>query len=108
MSQLEAATVVSPLELVTTQPGAIVSRTLCKTAGGNLSLFAFDQGQALSEHTAPFDAVVQVVSGEAQVSIGGTWHSVATGQLVRMPAGVPHALRADQAFVMLLAMFKQG
>lgn len=108
MNRLEPATVVSPLDLVTVQPEAIVSRTLCKSAGGNQSLFAFDQGQALSEHTAPFDAVVHVLSGEAQVSIGGTWHSVPAGHLILMPAGIPHALRADQPFTMLLSMFKQG
>jgi quercetin dioxygenase-like cupin family protein len=108
MNMLEPATVVAPLELVKTQEGAIVSRTLCKSGGGNVSLFAFDKGQGLSEHTAPFDAIVNVLEGEAQVSIGGEWHTVAAGQLVLMPAGVPHALRADHAFTMLLTMLKQG
>ena len=108
MSQLESATVVTLSELVSIQEGAIVSRTLCKTGGGNQSLFAFAAGQGLSEHTAPFDALVQVLEGEAQVSINGQEMSVGAGQLVLMPANVPHALKAEQSFVMLLTMLKKG
>ncbi|MCA9782364.1 MAG: cupin domain-containing protein [Candidatus Cloacimonetes bacterium] len=108
MSQLEQASVVTLSDLVSIQEGSIVSRTLCKAAGGNQSLFAFAAGQGLSEHTAPFDATVQVIQGEALVTIDGKEMTVAAGQLVLMPANVPHALKAEQSFVMLLTMLKQG
>ena len=94
--------------LITPSEGAIVSRTLCKTGGGNQSLFAFAAGQGLSEHTAPFDALVQVLQGQALVTIDGMELELSAGQLVLMPANVPHALKAEQSFVMLLTMLKQG
>ncbi len=94
-------------ELVSVQKGAIVSRTLCKTKGGSVTAFAFDAGQALSEHTAPFDALVQVTSGAAEISLDGQWSTVSEGQLFLMPAGIPHAVRADVAFTMLLTMLRE-
>lgn len=86
--------------------GAIVSKTLIDKKAGTLTLFAFDAGQGLSEHTAPFDAVVQVLDGEAELTIGGALVRAAAGQLVIMPAHVPHALRAVQRFKMLLTMIR--
>ena len=95
-------------EAVQYQPGAIVSRTLLKGATGTLTLFAFDEGQDLSEHTAPFDALVQVLDGTATLTIGGKTVTVRTGELVLMPANVPHAVHAETRFKMLLTMFRAG
>ena len=85
---------------------SIVSRTLAENAGGTLTLFAFDSGEGLSEHTAPFDAVVQVLDGEAELTIGGKTVTARAGQLVIMPANIPHALKATQRFKMLLTMLR--
>lgn len=88
-------------------PGAIVSRTLAKARGGTLTLFAFDAGQELSEHTAPFDAFVQVLDGRVELTIGGEKVLASAGETVRMPAHVPHAVRAIEPFKMLLAMVRE-
>ncbi len=87
-------------------PGSVVSRTLLKTETGTLTLFAFDTGQELSEHTAPFNAVVQVLDGTANLTIGGKPVAVETGEVVLMPANIPHAVRAGTRFKMLLTMFR--
>lgn len=89
-------------------PDSIVSRTLAKTKGGTLTFFAFDAGQELSEHSAPFDAYVYVVDGKAELIIGGTSVPASAGQLVLMPANVPHAVRAVERFKMLLTMLRDG
>ncbi len=93
-------------KLVETQRASVVSRTLVKKATGTITLFAFDTGQALSEHTAPFEALVQVLEGEAEISIGGTPHRVAEGGAILLPAGIPHALNAVKPFKMLLTMIR--
>ncbi|ABA88245.1 cupin superfamily barrel domain protein [Syntrophotalea carbinolica DSM 2380] len=93
-------------DLVTTQPGAIVSRTLTQTPVGTLTLFAFAEGQALSEHSAPFDAFVQVLAGRAEITIGGEVVSAKAGDLVVMPADIPHAVNAATDMKMLLTMFR--
>ena len=87
-------------------PGAIVSRTLVRAKGGSLTLFAFDAGQELSEHTAPFDAFVQVLDGAVELTIGGEKVVARSGETVLMPAGVPHAVRAQERFKMLLSMVR--
>jgi len=87
-------------------PGAVVSRTLHKGPTGTLTLFAFDAGQELSEHTAPFDAWVQVIEGAADLTIGGETVRAEAGQIVKMPAGIPHAVKAPAPFKMLLTMFR--
>ena len=92
--------------LVDYQPGAVVSRVLVKNPGGTVTAFAFDEGEGLSEHTAPFDALVQVTEGEAAISIAGADHRVCAGELIVLPANVPHALRATTRFKMLLTMIK--
>ena len=86
--------------------GAVVSKTLLKKETGNITLFAFDAGQGLSEHTAPVDAVVQILDGEADITIGGQTQTVDAGQMLIMPANVPHALHARQKFKMLLVMIR--
>lgn len=93
-------------DLVQSQPGAVVSRTLIDKKVGTITLFAFDDGQGLSEHTAPYDAFVQIVEGLADITIAGTDHRVSAGQMIIMPANQPHALRAVGPFKMLLVMIR--
>jgi len=93
-------------ELVNYQEGSIVSRVLVGREAGTITLFAFDEEQALSEHTAPFDALVQMVEGEMEISIDRKPLSVKTGNVVLMPANHPHALRAVSKSKMLLTMIR--
>lgn len=93
-------------EAIAYAEGAIVSRTLIDRKAGTLTLFAFDVGQGLSEHTAPYDATVQVLDGEGELTIGGEKVVARAGELVIMPAHVPHAVRARQRFKMLLIMIR--
>jgi quercetin dioxygenase-like cupin family protein len=88
------------------QPGGIVSRILLKQATGSITAFAFDAGQELSEHTCPFDALLQVVDGEARVTIDRVTYTVEQGQMIRLPATVPHAVAAPRQFKMLLTMLR--
>lgn len=94
-------------ELVNYAPGAIVSRTVAKLKGGMLTLFAFDQGQSLSEHTSPFDAYVQMLDGTMELTIGGKPVTVKAGETVLMPAQVPHGLVAKEKAKMLLIMLRE-
>ena len=93
-------------ESVDYSAGAIVSKTVIKKDTGNISLFAFDRGEALSEHTAPFDAVIQVVDGRGEIIIGGKSYFLETGDNIIMPANIPHAVRAVERFKMVLTMIK--
>jgi quercetin dioxygenase-like cupin family protein len=93
-------------ELVQYGEGAVVSRTLIKRPTGTLTLFAFDAGQELSEHTAPFDAVVQILDGAAELIIGGETVAAKSGDTVIMPANIPHAVKAREKFKMLLTMIR--
>ena len=95
------------LEVVAYQPKAVVSRELVRSPGGTVSLFAFDQGEGLSEHTAPFDALVLVLEGVAEITIGGTPHRLGKDDFILMPAGVPHGLRAVERFKMMLTMIRE-
>ena len=88
------------------QKDSIVSRTLIDKNTGTVTFFAFDKGQGLSEHTAPFDALVYLLDGEAEIVISGTHHMVKTGEMILMPANKPHAVQAIQKFKMLLTMIK--
>ena len=94
-------------KLVAYQEGGVVSRTLVKKNGGTVTVFAFDQGQALSEHTAPFDAIVQVLDGDVELVIGGKKVPATAGQTVLLPAGIPHAVNATSKFKMLLIMVRE-
>jgi len=93
-------------EAVEYQKDAVVSKTILKKETGNISLFAFDKGQGLSEHTAPFDALVQIIDGEADVTISGDVHQVRKGEVIVLPANKPHALSAVTPFKMMLVMIK--
>jgi quercetin dioxygenase-like cupin family protein len=100
------ATAINLEGLADYQEGAVVSRTIIKKQTGTVTLFAFDEGQELSEHTAPFDALVLILDGEAEVIISGTSHTVKRGEFLIMPADDPHALKAVKRFKMLLVMVK--
>ena len=88
------------------QDGAVVSRTVIDKPVGTITAFAFDAGEGLSEHTAPYDAFVQVLDGEAEVNIEGVAHNVSAGEIIIMPATKPHSLRAVNRFKMLLVMIR--
>ncbi len=93
-------------ELVEYQEGSIVSRTLIDKGAGTVTVFAFDERQGLSEHTAPFDAMVHVLDGEVEITIAGKLHCVREGEMIIMPANEPHALKATSKFKMVLTMIK--
>ena len=92
--------------LVAYQPGTVVSRTLVRKPAGTVTAFAFDAGEGLSEHTAPFDALALNLEGEADISVAGAPHRLGAGQLLKLPAGQPHAVKAITPFKMLLIMIK--
>lgn len=106
MAQLEKGQVFVPAAAVEYADGSVVSREILRSDAGTLTLFAFDAGQGLSEHTAPFDATVTILDGEAQITLGGVAHTVKAGEMLIMPAGVPHALSAPVRFKMLLTMIR--
>lgn len=85
---------------------SVVSKTLLKKDIGNITLFSFDSGQGLSEHTAPFDAVVYILDGKAEITIGEKTQTVNSGEMLIMPANIPHALHAEEKFKMLLVMIR--
>lgn len=94
-------------DLALYQEGSVVSRVLLKNRGGSVTLFAFAEGEGLSEHTTPFDALVVVLDGEAAITIGGAPHTVRAGETLRLPADVPHAVHAARPFRMLLTMLRE-
>jgi len=94
------------VDMVTYQDGSVVSRQIIKKETGNVTLFAFAEGENLSEHTAPFDALVNVLEGEAEITIAGEPSRVKEGELIIMPANVPHAVSAVSPFKMLLTMIR--
>jgi len=93
-------------DMVDYSEGSVVSRIVLKNSAGNITLFSFDKGQSLSEHTTPFDALVQVIEGEVELVIGGNSITASEGETVLMPANVPHAVNAVKRFKMLLTMLK--
>lgn len=93
-------------EMVEYSSGGVISKQILKNLSGNITLFSLDQGQGLSEHTAPFDAVVQILDGEAEIIIGGNPNLVKKGESIIMPANITHALQAIERFKMLLTMIK--
>lgn len=93
-------------ESIAYQSGAVVSKTIVNKKAADVTLFSFDKGQGLKEHTSPFDAMVQVVDGSAKITIAGVDQIVTTGQLIIMPAGKPHALHAVEQFKMILTLIR--
>jgi quercetin dioxygenase-like cupin family protein len=103
----EKFTAGNALELVAYQAGAVVSRVIVKKKTGTVTLFAFNKAQGLSEHTAPFDALVRVLDGVAEITIGGVSHRLGKDEIILMPANVPHALNAVERFKMMLVMIRE-
>ncbi|RJO65682.1 MAG: cupin domain-containing protein [Candidatus Omnitrophota bacterium] len=99
-------TIINPCELIEYQAGAVVSRTILRKEAGTVTVFAFDKGQGLSEHIAPFDALVYILEGHARIYIKGKAFLVKAGQILIMPANRPHSLKATQRFKMMLVMVK--
>lgn len=109
MVEIEATPVGESFKLeahIDYSPGSVVSKTLLKKDTGNITLFAFDMGQGLTEHTSPFDAVVQILDGRSEITIGGKPQMVQAGEMLVMPASVSHALHATERFKMLLIMIR--
>lgn len=106
MSTAPKSEILSLAALTEYQTGTIVSRQVTKAEGGNVTLFAFDEGQELSEHTTPFEAFVQVLDGEVEIKISGKPYLLEAGEGIIMPANAPHALLARKKFKMLLTMIK--
>lgn len=106
MNEFEKAKVFNFSESIEYSEGGIVSKTILKKQTGNISLFSFDKGEALSEHTAPFDAMIQVVDGRGEIIIGGKPFVLTAGQSIILPANVPHAVNALEMFKMVLTMIK--
>jgi quercetin dioxygenase-like cupin family protein len=100
------AEVVKLKDLVNYQEGSVVSRTIINKKTGTVTLFAFDKGQGLSEHTAPFDALVYLLDGEAEIVISGKSYRLKEGEMIIMPANQPHALKAVEKFKMILTMVR--
>jgi quercetin dioxygenase-like cupin family protein len=88
-------------------PNSVVSKIIAKNKAGNITYFAFDEGEELSEHTTPFNAIVQVIDGEVELTIGGAPVTVSAGQIAMMPADIPHAVKAVKRFKMILTMLKE-
>jgi quercetin dioxygenase-like cupin family protein len=105
-SGISPSQVVKLADLVDYQDGSIVSRQILKSPAGNVTLFAFDAGEQLSEHTTPFDALVQVLDGQAEIHIAGQPSVLGAGQVILMPASIPHAVFAPGRFKMLLTMLQ--
>ncbi len=93
-------------EMIAYQDGSIVSKEIIKKTSGTVTIFAFDQDQGLSEHTAPFDALVHILDGEAEISISGEPYRLKEGEMIIMPGGKPHALKAVKRFKMMLVMVR--
>jgi len=99
--------ILDPKELIAYQEGSVVSRMIVYKKTGTVTLFAFDAGEGLSEHTAPFDAIASIIDGEAEITIGRETFTVKEGQMIIMPAGIPHALKAGKRFKMILTMIHE-
>lgn len=106
MSTAPKAEILQIAEMATYQDGSVVSRQITKAEAGNVTLFAFDAGQELSEHTAPFDALVHMLDGEAEIYISGQLFHLKAGEAIIMPADQPHAVKALKKFKMLLTMIR--
>ena len=105
--QWELGEAVGAASLVDLQPGGVVSRTIVKKKTGTVTIFAFDAGEGLSEHTTPYDALLMSLDGDAEITISGRPHRVVTGDIIKLPAGEPHAVKAISPFKMLLTMIRE-
>lgn len=106
MATYEKANVIALKQSIDYTPGGVVSKQVTKNSAGNITIFSFDKDQGLTEHTANFDAFVQILDGKAEIRINGNPHILKKGDCIIMPANVPHALRAVEQFKMLLTMIR--
>ena len=104
---MEKAEIFSAAESIQYAEGSVVSKMIIKKPTGNITLFAFDKNEGLSEHSSPHEALVQVIDGSAEITINGEAHDVKAGQCIILPDNVPHALKANERFKMILTMIKQ-
>ena len=95
-----------PADKIDYAEGSVVSKTIIKKPSGNITLFAFDKGEGLAEHSSPHEAVVQLLDGNAEIAIGGTIHNLQSGQSIILPANIPHSIKANDRFKMMLTMIK--
>jgi quercetin dioxygenase-like cupin family protein len=107
-NEFEKAKIFSFSDSIDYSSGGIVSKTVLKKQTGNISLFSFDKGEALSEHTAPFDAIIQVVDGKGEIIIGGIPYILASGETIIMPANISHSVKAVEKFKMVLTMIRSS
>jgi len=107
MNTIEPSTVFTLKEMISYADDSVVSKTLTKNKNGNTTLFAFDKGQGLTEHTSPYNALVVIVEGNCRITIGGRAYEVEEGQMILLPATVPHALESISRFKMMLIMIKE-
>lgn len=103
---IEPSTIFTPVDSIEYAANAVVSKTIIKKSTGTITLFAFDKEEGLSEHTAPFEAVVQILDGVAEITIGGNPQILKAGQGIILPANIPHALKATEKFKMMLTMIR--
>ena len=105
-SAIEPSKIFTSNDSIAYADGSVVSRTIVKKPSGNVTLFAFDKGEGLAEHSAPFDAIVQILDGKAEIVIGGAPFNLTAGENIILPANIPHALKATDRFKMMLTMIK--
>jgi len=103
---IETSKTFMPSESIEYADNSVVSKTIVKKPAGNITLFAFDKGEGLAEHSSPHEAFVQLLDGKAEIIIGGTLYNIQTGQSIILPANIPHSLKANEKFKMLLIMIK--
>lgn len=103
---IETSKAFIPVDSIDYAANSVVSKTILKKPSGNVTLFAFDAGEGLSEHSSPHEAIVQILDGKAEITIGGNPYSLSSGQCIILPADVPHALKANEKFKMMLTMIK--
>ncbi len=108
MTEKNGQEIIKPADFVEYQQGSVVSKEIIKKGAGTVTLFAFDEGQGLSEHTAPYDAMVYVLDGEVEIVISGEKYMLRKGELIIMPANQPHALKAVKKFKMMLTLIKSS
>lgn len=108
MDTIKPSTVFTIKEMITYADGAVVSKTLTKNKSGNTTVFAFDKGQGLTEHTSPYDAMASIVDGKCRITIGDQNFELEEGQMILMPATIPHALEALEPFKLMLIMIKDA
>ncbi|KAA9035942.1 cupin domain-containing protein [Ginsengibacter hankyongi] len=103
---IETSKTFVPVESIEYADGSVVSKTILKSPAGNITLFAFDKGEGLAEHNTPHEALVQLLDGEAEITIGGTLYNLHAGQSIILPSNTPHSLKANERFKMMLIMIK--